>query len=31
MPVFILIVVAATATFLCITGPNSLLRRNRRH
>jgi hypothetical protein len=31
MPVFILIAIATIVTFLCITGPDSFLRANRRH
>jgi hypothetical protein len=31
MPVFILIAIATIVTFLCIIGPDSFLRTNRRH
>jgi hypothetical protein len=31
MPVSLLIIVATIVTFLCITGPDSFFRTNRRH
>ena len=31
MPVFLLIVVTTIVTFLCVAGPDSFLRANRRH